>query len=293
MPTEESRPTLAPPVVGDGASGGTARFGLRHRDGVFEVRLPRTLIGRAESCDIVLDDPLVSRRHAALLLTDAGLEVEDLGSVNGLFVNGERGGGRTRLALGDRLVIGRQQLTVEKWTAASAQDCSGTGEQRTLSASNELDRFAAALGGDATTKGDTFDLLGGVADKALALGRGAEAERILGGFLETLRNAERREQPLSPAQAARAVDYAVRLAEVSGKGSWIDYAVELFTIRSEPLPAATVDRLYRVLRSCSRIDVPLLRRYVRTLRAEFERLGPADRFVVQRIEGLVALATLR
>ena len=53
------------------------------------IRLP-TVIGRAESCDIRLDDPSVSRRHASLHIGPAGCRVEDNGSTGGVFVNGQR-----------------------------------------------------------------------------------------------------------------------------------------------------------------------------------------------------------
>ena len=65
----------------------------RRPTGVF--RSTRTMsrplhIGRAVDNDIVVDDPLVSRRHAVLRPTGDGLEIEDLRSHNGTFVNGRR-----------------------------------------------------------------------------------------------------------------------------------------------------------------------------------------------------------
>jgi pSer/pThr/pTyr-binding forkhead associated (FHA) protein len=49
----------------------------------------RMTIGR-ESCDIVLPDPEVSRRHAAITAGESPATIEDLGSTNGTFVNGDR-----------------------------------------------------------------------------------------------------------------------------------------------------------------------------------------------------------
>lgn len=54
------------------------------------------LLGRA-GVDLVIDDPEMSRRHAAVRLVSGVLEVEDLGSRNGTFVNGERIDGPTRV----------------------------------------------------------------------------------------------------------------------------------------------------------------------------------------------------
>ncbi|HEX5273406.1 MAG TPA: FHA domain-containing protein, partial [Gemmataceae bacterium] len=45
------------------------------------------VIGRGEACDIRIDDSSVSRRHAAVEATAAGVTVADLGSTNGTFVN--------------------------------------------------------------------------------------------------------------------------------------------------------------------------------------------------------------
>ena len=49
-----------------------------------------TTIGRNSDADIFLDDPTVSRRHAALHHTDDGYVMEDLGSLNGTYVDGQR-----------------------------------------------------------------------------------------------------------------------------------------------------------------------------------------------------------
>jgi pSer/pThr/pTyr-binding forkhead associated (FHA) protein len=50
---------------------------------------PRVVIGRARDCDLVIDDPRVSRRHAALVVRRGELWIEDLGSTNGTTVDGE------------------------------------------------------------------------------------------------------------------------------------------------------------------------------------------------------------
>jgi len=48
------------------------------------------VVGRAVTSDIPIYDPTISRRHAELALTDAGVKVKDLGSSNGTFLNGAR-----------------------------------------------------------------------------------------------------------------------------------------------------------------------------------------------------------
>lgn len=76
-------------------------------------RVVRT-VGRTVQADFVVDAPLVSRIHCRLSTdTQGNLEVEDLRSTNGTFVNG-RPITRAVLAQGDRLRIGRMELVVEK-----------------------------------------------------------------------------------------------------------------------------------------------------------------------------------
>ena len=67
-------------------------------------------VGRATGADFIVDAPLISRVHCRLtVLPDGGLEVRDLESTNGTFINGERIQ-TGRLAPGDRLGVGRVEL---------------------------------------------------------------------------------------------------------------------------------------------------------------------------------------
>ena len=71
------------------------------------------VIGREpESAALVLEDPEASRRHASLIPEGQSVNVEDLGSTNGTFVNGERLVGAQVLVPGDRLRVGTTVLEV-------------------------------------------------------------------------------------------------------------------------------------------------------------------------------------
>jgi signal transduction histidine kinase/ActR/RegA family two-component response regulator len=63
-------------------------------------------IGRSIGCDVLVDNEEISRRHARLERVGTGYRIEDLGSSNGTFVNGERVVGPTELAFGDSIRIG-------------------------------------------------------------------------------------------------------------------------------------------------------------------------------------------
>ena len=68
-------------------------------------------VGRATRADFIVDAPLVSRLHCRLEADGDQLEVIDLSSTNGTFVNGKKVK-RARLVSGDRLRVGRVELTV-------------------------------------------------------------------------------------------------------------------------------------------------------------------------------------
>ncbi len=69
-------------------------------------------IGRRSDCEIVLRDKLVSRVHARIIVGAESAGIEDLGSSNGIFVNGQRVKGLHRLYAKDTIKIGEQTLEV-------------------------------------------------------------------------------------------------------------------------------------------------------------------------------------
>jgi Protein of unknown function (DUF3662)/FHA domain len=71
------------------------------------------VIGRSSGCDIVLDDPNVSRRHAEVRRLGEGFSLVDLGSTNGTEVNDQRVG-ETSLMNGDVIGVGTTRLTFER-----------------------------------------------------------------------------------------------------------------------------------------------------------------------------------
>ena len=72
----------------------------------------RVLIGRSRDCDMTLDDPNVSRRHAELRREGSAWVVADLGSTNGVKVNGHRVAEQP-LSPGDEITVGLERLSFE------------------------------------------------------------------------------------------------------------------------------------------------------------------------------------
>lgn len=71
------------------------------------------MIGRGADCQLILDDDYVSTRHARVVSTPNGIYVEDLGSTNGTYVNGQRITAPTTITFADTVRIGKTILKLE------------------------------------------------------------------------------------------------------------------------------------------------------------------------------------
>ena len=89
------------------AEGATSTFSYRILPGNVKT------IGRATGADFVVDASLVSRLHCRLTAGAAELEMVDLDSTNGTFVNGQRTV-RAALQAGDRLGVGEVELVISR-----------------------------------------------------------------------------------------------------------------------------------------------------------------------------------
>jgi hypothetical protein len=240
-------------------------YWLRWSDRSIEVDAA-VVIGRGEDCAVILDDPLVSRRHATVVKLESDLWVSDLGSRNGVFVNEERVQERHRLVHGDVLRVGSQELRVE-------------GDAPVL-------RDAGSELPEPTRRIDAMGVVGQLADKALALGRVEEAERLLTGPLEQLLREAIAGLTTSQEVLEKSTDLVVRLLEGTRRGIWLDWLVQVYASQRKPWPAPVVDTLYQVARGSIGHDRHGLRNYCELLRTVRNDLGPAERFQVGRIEGL-------
>ena len=67
---------------------------------------------------------------------------------------------------------------------------------------------------------------------------------------------------------------------------WVEYVFELYRRQRRVLPAAVIDELYSVVRKVKGLELGGIRSYLEVLRESGASFGPAERFLVQRIEGL-------
>ena len=243
------------------------------RYNLHDIELPEGefVIGRAADCQLSLDDPLVSRNHATLTVTSDAVILADLGSRNGVRVNGNRIEGKKKLAHGDQISIGSQEMVVISRRDVAADTLIQAPTQRVA----------------------TFGLLGILADKALAMGRGEEAEKLLLEQTEQVLADAQRGINVPPETVERACDYALKLAMATSNGRWVDYIFRLHNALGKTCPGPIVDELYTVLRKVKTVNLSVLREYVEGLRELSGNLGPADRFLLNRLEGLERLAAAK
>jgi pSer/pThr/pTyr-binding forkhead associated (FHA) protein len=244
------------------------KYTLRYKQHDFDLAEGAFVVGRAETCELSLDDPMVSRNHGRFCVSEAEVRIEDLGSRNGVKVNGERIQRPRKLEHGDQIVIGSQEMVLLVRREAAADTLVQPPERN---------------GG--------FGLLGALADKALGLGRGDEAERLVGQQLDQLLGDVESGRTVSPEHLDRATDYALRIASFTLNARWTDFIFRLYSALRRPCAAPVVDQLYTVLRKVQKPTPQILRTYLGVLRSL--ELGPADRFLVNRIEGLERLIGAR
>lgn len=124
----------------------------KYQGGEFPLEENReVIVGRSSDLDMVLVEEMVSRRHARIQLVGGSVNIDDLGSTNGTFVNGERVT-HAELQEGDRVLIGSNILKVVATDGQAPP--SELGEQQA-----HMSRPGArATGGDARMSGNLEEI---------------------------------------------------------------------------------------------------------------------------------------
>ena len=88
---------------------------------VVELTKSELVIGRSAPADLIIVNPEISRRHARLLFQQGNYILEDLGSSNGTFINGQRLGDSQVLTDGAEIQLGSEIRLVFSQPAAGVQ----------------------------------------------------------------------------------------------------------------------------------------------------------------------------
>lgn len=247
----------------------------------------RYLVGRSASCHVVLDDPLVSRRHARIEITAERATIEDLGSINGVFVNGRRvGDGPRALADRDRIDIGNAQLDFHVGGIGHEHGGSGTHglSLDTLSGADPVvpaDEEASTPTPEASTRQvNGVVMISTIAARLLESGRTREAEEMLESHLGGVMDDARLQREVDAQTLESALGAAISLAGATGKGRWFDYCVELLLRTGHDCTDALLGKLERAAAFVAQVDVEQLQRYALSVRGTspgFEQLRAAQR----------------
>ncbi len=135
-PAQKASPAMPPSMRPGGGRSYVLRFiSGKYQGGEFPIVNDKPIIvGRSSDLDMVLVEDMVSRKHARITMQQDQIWIEDLGSTNGTFVNGEKIK-RARLKEGDRVLIGTSILKVIAGEGARADS---------TDAKRDLENVAAA-----------------------------------------------------------------------------------------------------------------------------------------------------
>lgn len=111
-PVQTPQPSMTPPAPARAPTPAPQRVWFCTLANGESIRVDKDTmtVGRSRTCDIVIPSAKVSRQHASLSLTGIDLFIEDLGSANGVWLNGEKIT-RTRVSEGDVYTISDETLS--------------------------------------------------------------------------------------------------------------------------------------------------------------------------------------
>ncbi len=109
---------------------GGSRYTIRAEGSAAVLAEGEVIVGRSPYCSLVLDHDAISRVHASFRIAEDGsVQLADLGSCNGTYVNGTRIGAPVKVTRGDDIRIGRVRIWLE---VASARALVETGKFSSL-----------------------------------------------------------------------------------------------------------------------------------------------------------------
>lgn len=266
------------------------------------------LIGRSAECHIVIDSPKVSRRHAALSVSGREVTVRDCESANGVYVNG-RAIGQAAVALkpGDRFVVGDAEFTLETAQVSALHSSADTLPPDRASAPPEAYRTtsgtfvapprapsgidpASSASPEVTAKRHALELLGTVADRAIAAGSPLRAEELMRPRLDELLRKAKARKELDPDTRVQAVRWCLRLSIALKRTTWLEHGVELLTLTRSACDASTLALLGEATQTVP-FDAGPFRNYAVVLR---DLGGSLDKVATERfVSGLLASSLTR
>lgn len=238
-----------------------ARYRLRFLLQEFDLPVGATVIGRSLDCNLTIEDPLVSRQHARIVIAEDQATVEDMTSRNGVRVNGVQIKSPTLLRDGDRVRIGTQDFVFCRVDPAGRGHSKTTGVLR-LCAKCRLPyprEMVACPNCEATEQTDEETLSGSFGvenqtawsvqllvealERALTLGRVSDAERIAKRASAQVEELVASGAMVDPRALASLAVQAVATTLASNDPTWVLWVMDTYRRASLVPPLEVVDRL--------------------------------------------------
>ncbi len=127
-----------------------------------------------------------------------------------------------------------------------------------------------------TRRIDALELLGTAVDRAYSAGRPDIAERLLADHLRDVLHEARVGRPLPPSVVETALEHSLRLARETRRGGWLDYAIELLSVRRIPPPLGVLRGMAGLGQRLDHVNLPLFGEYLQMLEREHPRFGAAE-----------------
>jgi hypothetical protein len=245
--------------------GSVPRFRLRFLLQELELVGPELILGRSPECHVTIEDPLVSRRHARIRLNGPQPTISDLGSRNGVRLNGELIVGEAALSHDDRVRLGTQDLvfiivdedrgTRQSRTTGKIRQClscerpfpgecsacphCGAPVSPSVADRAEFDTLTGLV--VEPEAGWAFQLLGEVVERSLSAGRVVEADRALQRAAREIDARLRNNRGIDNVSLSTLSSYALRLAQLQGRLEWVRWVLDLYKAHGAMFSSELVD----------------------------------------------------
>lgn len=237
------------------------RYRLRFLLQEIDLVRAETLIGRSPDCHVTIEDPLVSRQHARIILDEQGAACEDLGSRNGVKINARPLRGLVRLKDGDRLRIGTQELVFCEVREGQQQLSRTTGFLRhcakchlpypqelsscpTCGSTEQVDDDT--MTGELASVSEhswSLQLLVEVLEKAVAMNRGQDVVRTLQRMATQIDERLQSGGKIDPKQLATVAECAVRASVAANDPGWVAWVLHVYARVGAVPPRAVTESL--------------------------------------------------
>ena len=250
-------------------------FRLHYQGHELDLGEGEFVVGRGDSCQFVIDDGQISRRHAAFRVEGDTLTVLDLNSRNGVKVNGARVDTPLRVKDGDNVMVGPHAFRIEVTNEPSRRLM-----RRALSTMSQTSM--SEIQSKPSNDTDRWNL----AERAFVRGARTDAERLVAeGLHHTMMAIQ--SGTIDGTALGPATKFAIRLASEGGKALWIDWVFQAHQLAGTVLSEAVTEELVVVARKLRYPGSPLLRSYLEQLASKAASVGAHERFTVQRTHGLL------